>query len=153
MGLQCNFTQLKQNFKDDINFWHCKWWWRHSFNILFSSNIKTGQDGEKAQCLYQKILFKTFLRISQRRKQARTSQGVLLLIIHSKSDSVCGFRLFSLQNSAKKVRKSRRQKCVNHKNHKNLVSMWHFCWEYSVLMFFIDNLFQGLDINRENDRQ
>ena len=29
--------------------------------------------------------------------------------MHSKSDSVCGFRLFSLQNSAEKVRKSRRQ--------------------------------------------
>ena len=25
-----------------------------------------------------------------------------------------------------------RQKCVNHQNHKNLVSMWHFCWENSV---------------------
>ena len=40
---------------------------------------------------------------------SRLTRERLLSDIHSKSDSVCGFRLFSLQNSAEKVRKSRRQ--------------------------------------------
>ena len=36
----------------------------------------------------------------------------LSIDIHSKSGSVCGFRFFSLQNSAEKVRKSRWQNFV-----------------------------------------
>ena len=44
--------------------------------------------------------------------------------IHSKSEKVCVLH-FS-------VSKNLRKKCVNHRNHKNLVSMWHCCWEYSV---------------------
>ena len=32
--------------------------------------------------------------------------------IHSKSDSICGFRFYSLQNSAEKVRKLQQQNCA-----------------------------------------
>ena len=56
--------------------------------------------------------------------------------INSKSDQVCGLCFFSFNKSAKKVAKLQqkisRQKCENHKNHKNLVSMGHFCWEYPM---------------------
>ena len=57
-------------------------------------------------------------------------------VIHSKSEKVCGFYFSVSKNLREKCINSdgkiSRQKCVNHKNHKNLVSMWHFCWEYSV---------------------
>ena len=56
--------------------------------------------------------------------------------IHSKSEQVCGFYFSVSKNVRKKCINSdgkiSRQKCVNHKNHKNLVSMWYLHWEYSV---------------------
>ena len=49
--------------------------------------------------------------------------------IHSKSEKVCGFYFSVSKNLRKKCVNSyvkiSRQKCVNHKNHKNLVSMWY----------------------------
>ena len=41
-----------------------------------------------------------------------------------------------------------RQKCVNHKIRRNLVSIWHFYWEYCVFYTFIDNFLQRLNINK-----
>ena len=49
--------------------------------------------------------------------------------IHSKSEKVCGVHFSVSKNLRKKCVSSdvkiSRQKCVNHKNHKNLVSMWY----------------------------
>ena len=62
-------------------------------------------------------------------------KGVLIVnsvnSIHSKSEKVCG-ALFSVSKNLQKKcvhsdGKISRQECVNYKNHKNLVSMWHFC--------------------------
>ena len=83
-----------------------------------------------------KIIHQPKLKIIHQPKLKRIHQPKLKRIhqpklIHSKSNSVCGIRFFSLQNSAEKVHKSRQQnfatKVQNHKNYKNLVSMRYFC--------------------------
>ena len=62
-----------------------------------------------------------------------------VICIHSKSIKVCGFCFSVSKNLRKKCVNSDgiilRQKCVNDKNHENLVSMWYF-YEYSVFQCF-----------------
>ena len=65
------------------------------------------------------------------KNENETNKSILWLYsIHSKSEHVCGFYFSVSKNLRKKCVNSdgkiSRQKCVNHKTHKNLVSMWHF---------------------------
>ena len=61
--------------------------------------------------------------------QAATATIALAYILKAtqSADSVFPISKSLRKNCVNRDDKISRQKCVNHKNHKNLVSMWHFC--------------------------